>query len=199
MTKFAAALVIAGIVNAAALRAQTQSAATASPKFEVVSVKPAVPRPPAAGGAGERGDGVTCAEVFRMDRSRADIECGSLRTLIAYASRFYPARVTGPNWMEGPGSPKFDIAAKLPEGASENQVPEMVEALLVDRFKLTVHRARTEQEIYALVVAKGGLKVKAAGLSDAVAAVDPDCAGQHAGTNRWGADSYARDPGCNGP
>jgi uncharacterized protein (TIGR03435 family) len=176
MKKFVAALIIVGIVNASALRAQTQSAATAGPKFEVASVKPAVPSPPVGGGAGARagGSGVACPEAFRMDRGRVDIECASLRTLIAYAFRFCPARVTGPEWMVGPGSPKFDIAAKLPEGSSENQVPEMVQALLADRFKLAIHHGTTEQEIYALVVAKGGLKVKEAGLSAAATALDPD-------------------------
>jgi uncharacterized protein (TIGR03435 family) len=80
--------------------------------------------------------------------------------------------------MVGPGSPKFDIAAKLPQGASENQVPEMVQALLADRFKLALHRGATEQAIYALVVAKGGLKMKdaapQAGAPVPVAAADPD-------------------------
>jgi uncharacterized protein (TIGR03435 family) len=58
--------------------------------------------------------------------------------------------------------PKFDIDAKLPQGASENQVPEMLQALLADRFKLTLHRGAREQEVSALVVSKGGLKVKEA-------------------------------------
>ena len=64
--------------------------------------------------------------------------------------------------MLGPGATRFDIAAKLPEGAPEKQVPEMVRALLADRFKLAVHRGTTEHAIYALVVAKGGLRVKEA-------------------------------------
>jgi len=64
--------------------------------------------------------------------------------------------------MAGVGSPRFDIAAKLPQGASANQVPEMVQALLADRFQLTFHRGATEQMVYALVVAEGGLKMKEA-------------------------------------
>ena len=60
------------------------------------------------------------------------------------------------------GSASFDIAAKIPQGASQNQVPEMLQALLVDRFKLATHRGTTNQPIYALVVAKGGLKVREA-------------------------------------
>jgi uncharacterized protein (TIGR03435 family) len=113
-----------------------------------------------------------------MDRSRVDIECATLTTLIAYAFRLSPDRVTGPDWMLSLGSPRFDIAAKLPRGASENQVPEMVQALLADRFNLAIHRGPAEQAIYALVVARGGLKMKEAApeAGDPVpaAAADPD-------------------------
>jgi uncharacterized protein (TIGR03435 family) len=56
----------------------------------------------------------------------------------------------------------FDIQAKLPPGASEDQVPEMLQALLADRFKLTIHREHKDQTVLALVVAKAGLKVKEA-------------------------------------
>jgi uncharacterized protein (TIGR03435 family) len=80
--------------------------------------------------------------------------------------------------MMGPGSPKFDISAKLPQDASESQVPEMVQALLEDRFKLAIHRGPTEEAIYVLVVAKGGLKLKEAAPETVAplptAAADPD-------------------------
>src|SRR6185369_4631886 len=36
----------------------------------------------------------------------------------------------------------------------------MLQALLADRFKLTVHRETKDQPAYALVVAKGGIKAK---------------------------------------
>ncbi len=68
----------------------------------------------------------------------------------------------GPDWMVGLGSPKFDISARLPQGSSKNQVPEMIQMLLADRFKLVTHRGSKRQQIYALVVAVGGLKVEAA-------------------------------------
>ncbi len=73
----------------------------------------------------------------------------------------------------GPGATRFDIAAKIPKGAAADKVPEMVQALLADRFGLTVHRGTTVQPIYALVVAKGGLKLERAG---AAAAPRPGCA-----------------------
>src|SRR5580700_10049786 len=81
--------------------AQDQSSAqyaAANPKFDVASVKPSVPRPPAAGGAGGRvggfgGGGGRCPESFKMDRSRVDIS---------------PDRVTGPDLMMGLGSPRSE-------------------------------------------------------------------------------------------
>ncbi len=57
-------------------------------------------------------------------------------------------------------SERFDVLAKLPEGASREQVPEMLQALLAERFKLTVHRESKEHAVYALVVGKNGPKLK---------------------------------------
>jgi uncharacterized protein (TIGR03435 family) len=77
-------------------------------------------------------------------------------------------------YVPGEGGTQFDIAAKLPEGASEDQVPEMLQNLLADRFKLAVHRANTEQPGYALVVDKGGLKLKPAP-PESVSSEAPHC------------------------
>ena len=140
---------IVGILNAPVL--------AAGQKFEVASVKP-VQTPAGAGRAARRG----CAEVFKLDRSQVEIECATLTTLIGYAFRISPDRVKGPDWMAGRQPPRFEIVAKLPEGAAERQVPEMLQELLADRFKLAVHRGTTEQVFYALAVAKEGLKVKEA-------------------------------------
>jgi uncharacterized protein (TIGR03435 family) len=63
------------------------------------------------------------------------------------------------DWSDGP---KFDIFAKLPEGASRDQVPAMLRDLLSTRFKLKTHREYREQPAYALVVAKGGLSARSA-------------------------------------
>jgi uncharacterized protein (TIGR03435 family) len=63
------------------------------------------------------------------------------------------------DWSDGP---KFDIFAKLPEGASRDQMPAMLQNLLTDRFKLATHREYREQPVYALAAAKGGLTVNSA-------------------------------------
>jgi len=110
---------------------------------------------------------------LRIDRSQVEIECANLVMLIGYAFRVAPDRVTGPDWMMGPGSPRFDIAATIPQSTSENQAPEMLQSLLADRFKLALHHGITSQPVYALVVARGGLKVKAAAAAP-TAAAEPD-------------------------
>jgi uncharacterized protein (TIGR03435 family) len=54
----------------------------------------------------------------------------------------------------------YDIIAKVPAGATRNQVHRMWQNLLAERFKLVVHRETKEAPVYLLVVAKGGLKAK---------------------------------------
>jgi len=148
------------------------------PRFDVASVKPAVRRPPAAGGVGERtgpGGAVSglggCPTSMNVDPARVDFRCVTVAMLIGYAYRFSPDRVTGPDWMMALSSPRFDIVARIPPGASEHQVPEMFQALLADRFGLVLHRTTANLPIYALVVAKGGLKMKEAAPEAAAADV----------------------------
>jgi uncharacterized protein (TIGR03435 family) len=124
------------------------SAPAPRPEFEVASVRPTEER---------------CISArVNMDGSRFNIACASLEDLMEYAFRIPQGRVTGPNWLAYHGGPKFDIAAKLPENALEGQVPEMLQTLLAQRFKLAYHRGSQEQAVDALVVAKGGLKVEPA-------------------------------------
>src|SRR5215467_5517352 len=57
------------------------------------------------------------------------------------------------------GTDRFDVAATLPDGALPAQVPEMMQALLADRFQLGLHREQKEFPVYSLEVAKTGLKM----------------------------------------
>jgi uncharacterized protein (TIGR03435 family) len=50
--------------------------------------------------------------------------------------------------------------AKVPAGATPEQVPLMLRALLAERFHLALHRENKTMQIYALEVAKGGPKMK---------------------------------------
>jgi uncharacterized protein (TIGR03435 family) len=63
----------------------------------------------------------------------------------------------GPSWLD---SDRFDIVAKPENRSTPAQVPQMVQSLLVDRFKLKFHRETKEMPVFALVVGKNGPKMK---------------------------------------
>jgi uncharacterized protein (TIGR03435 family) len=125
--------------------------------FEVASVKPGGPMDPAAIMAGKMRIGM------KIDAARVDIGMLSLSDLIRIAYKVKSYQIQGPEWMTGE---RFNISAKLPDGAKEEQVPEMLQTLLAERFKLAIHRQSKEQNVYALLVAKGGLKMKPAEPAD---------------------------------
>lgn len=120
-------------------------------EFEVASVKPAGPLDPQKILVGQAHIGV------KIDGSQVDLGMLSLNDLLPIAFRVKPYQIAGPDWL---GQNRFDIRAKLPEGATADQMPDMLQALLVDRFKLTFHRENRDHPVYALVVAKGGSKLK---------------------------------------
>jgi uncharacterized protein (TIGR03435 family) len=128
--------------------------------FEVASIKPAPAMTPAMVQAGKLHVGM------KIDAARVDIGYFGLVDLIAKAYEVKTYQVSGPDWvtsMSGQmAGQRFDIVAKMPEGTTKEQVPEMLRTLLADRFKLTVHRDTKEHAIYALVVGKGGSKMKEA-------------------------------------
>jgi uncharacterized protein (TIGR03435 family) len=150
-SKLTGCLLGAGGLLMACLFAGKLSAA--GPEFEVASVRLAPPITPELIQSGKLRQGIT------MDGARVNFSGIPLMGLISYAFGVSQGRVTGPDWMQGQ---RVDIQAKLPAGATEDQVPAMLQTLLADRFKLTIHREHKEQSVYALVVAKGGAKVKPA-------------------------------------
>ena len=80
----------------------------------------------------------------------------------AYSRNLNPGQVDklitgGPAWIS---SNRFDIDAKAEDSSvTEAQLRLMLQALLVERFKLQVHQERREASGFALVVAKGGPKL----------------------------------------
>lgn len=80
-----------------------------------------------------------------------------LKDYLTVAFRVKIYQISGPDWI---GSERYDISAKIPAGAKEDQVPEMLQALLVERFQLKTHKEKKDFPVYALIVAKSGLKAK---------------------------------------
>jgi uncharacterized protein (TIGR03435 family) len=53
----------------------------------------------------------------------------------------------------------FEIQATLPAGATPEQVPEMLQAMLAERFKLAYHRETRQYQMNVLTVGKSGMKL----------------------------------------
>jgi uncharacterized protein (TIGR03435 family) len=115
-------------------------------QFEVASIRPSGPPGPERMAVGVHIDGarVNCISLNLKDYISA-----------AYQVKIY--QIQGPDFI---GAERFDINAKLPSGATQDQVPDMLKALLEDRFAMKFHRETKDFPVYGLVVAKGGLKIK---------------------------------------
>jgi uncharacterized protein (TIGR03435 family) len=93
---------------------------------------------------------------LRIDGAQVRGSSLPLRDYIVLAYRLKPNQVIGPDWI---ASQRFDIAAKLPDGASQDQFRDMLQTLLADRFQMKTHRETKELPVYVLGVAKGGIKM----------------------------------------
>jgi uncharacterized protein (TIGR03435 family) len=141
------------LLAVAAALGQTQAPAS-KPEFEVASIRPAAPLDKMVA-SGKMHVGM------HVDGARVDIGAMAIPELIQLAYKVKRFQVTGAG-ADGISAQRFDILAKLPEGATKDQVPEMLQALLADRFKLKIHKETKDQNVYVLLVGKGGPKLKEA-------------------------------------
>ena len=131
----------------------TAAAFGQQPAFDVASIRSAAQITPELITSGKLHIGM------KIDAGRVDIGSVSLRDLVMTAYEVKPFQISGPDWMT---AQRFDVLAKMPDGATKEQVPAMLRGLLEERFKLVVHRDNREQPVYSLEVAKGGPKFKEA-------------------------------------
>jgi bla regulator protein blaR1 len=153
--------ILIGIAGAPRSRAQST---TETLDFEVASVRPADPDARQVGFQFTPGGGLN---VVNMD----------LKQLIAAAYGIECGKGCGDRISGGPGwinTQRFDIVAKAPPSAEANtahltvgqnkalqdQARLRLRTLLAERFELAIRRDSKEAPIYALVVAKGGHKLK---------------------------------------
>ncbi len=124
-------------------------------QFDVASIKPSEPQPMGRIRIGMQTDGgmLRYTNVSVQDVIR-----------VAYGVKDF--QIEGPDWLN---AQRYDITAKFPAGAKEDQVPEMLQSLLAERFKLMAHRGTKEHAIYALVAGKDGAKLKPAEAQTAAA------------------------------
>ena len=140
-----------------AVLAATTAFAQTKPAFEVATVKPSPPMDMVKVAAALQAGGKMPIGA-NVDLGRAEYLYLDLRSLISYAYGMKPYQIAGPDWM---ATTRFDIVAKMPEGSKKEDAPKMLQTLLEERFKLTTHRASAEHPVLALVVGKGGPKLKA--------------------------------------
>jgi uncharacterized protein (TIGR03435 family) len=134
---------------------QAAGSTSEQPAFEVASIK-----------VNHSTDG---RFFIRLAPGRYSTTGATAKMLITFAYDAKDAQVSGgPSWVN---TERFDIDAKeedsvaqqlqkMPQEQAGEQVRLMVQSLLAERFGLVVSRPMKEIPIYALVVAKGGAKLK---------------------------------------
>ena len=147
---------------------------SARPEFDVVDIKLNASGSP---------DGV--GEILPSGQFRATNI--PLKEILKFAYNLRDEAIVGaPNWVD---TDRYDIVGKAPAAGSEETFwrsdsrlqfmrlyytdqtfRQMVQSLLADRFKLSVHSDQKPTSVFALTVAKGGPK-----LQKAVESGRPDC------------------------
>ena len=74
-----------------------------------------------------------------------------LKPILMEAFKVRMDQIEGPSCLE---SDCFDISARMPEGATKDQLPALLQALLIERFKLAARKETRSRPGYALVVDK---------------------------------------------
>jgi uncharacterized protein (TIGR03435 family) len=148
------------LASAIALSAISAFAAQNSdqPRFEAASVK--------------RSD--QCTLKNTMDPGMIALNGDPLKVVLMEAFNVKMDQIIGPSWLD---ADCFVINAKMPVGATKDQLPAMLQALLAERFKLAAHKESRPRPGYALVVDKSGPKLKVS---------DPNAAGPPAGQVTFG-------------
>src|SRR5271154_7259431 len=86
----------------------------------------------------------------------------ALKTILLRAYGVLNYRLSGPDWLN---SARFNIVAKVPPGATKEQLTLMLQNLVVERFNLTFHHETKETLVYELTAGKNGPKLKESDLS----------------------------------
>jgi uncharacterized protein (TIGR03435 family) len=144
-------------------------ATAAPPTFEVASVKPSGSSNNGFSGGCHGIDSVygPSREAAAPPLGRCVIHDARLSHLIYIAFSLQSMAILksekGPDWV-AMGAERFDVEAKAedPAKATEAQLHQMLQALLVERFKLKFHREEKDMQGFALVVAKNGPKLEKA-------------------------------------
>jgi len=154
----APALVILGLLTSYTTKGQSSS----KPEFEVASIRPSL----------QEGLLANHTPTLNVEPGRnIRFENIQLRDVIMLAYGIGIRQIVAPKWLYDPAgetndTPRFDIVAKVPADATQQQIPLMLQRLVAERFKLEFHRERRDMQVFALEVGKGGLKMQESAAED---------------------------------
>ena len=114
----------------------------ASPAFEVASIRAAT----------EPG-----GENVKVVPGSVTIRNGRAISIIRWAYNVYEMQVQGPAWLN---ELRFDVSAKAAAPAKEDELRQMMQKLLAERFKLVARKEVKELQALVMTVAKNGHKLK---------------------------------------
>jgi uncharacterized protein (TIGR03435 family) len=131
-----AGLLIPGSVNAPTAAAQGPVFDVASVKLNKARVRQVMTMTPG---------GIAYTSVSLIDCLQA-----------AYGVKRY--QIAGPDWL---ASERYDINAQTGGTASNDRIRTMLQTLIAERFKLSLHREKKELPVFAILVGKNGPRLKA--------------------------------------
>ncbi len=115
----------------------------AQPAFEAATVKAAAPIT-GGGRASTSGDRVVYANT-------------TISNALARAFQVkFANQIVGPSWIS---TERYDIVAKAADNTPKEQIPLLLQTLLIDRFHLVLHHESRELPAYALITGKGSTKL----------------------------------------
>jgi uncharacterized protein (TIGR03435 family) len=122
-----------------------------TPTFEVASVtpcKPGTPEPP-----GEHAGMVQ----FTYPGGRFRASATTVKFLLEWAFGIQPSQHSGgPAWID---TDRYDIAAKAEGNATDDQMKQMAQTLLADRFQLKFHYESRSLSVYVISLGKTAPKL----------------------------------------
>jgi uncharacterized protein (TIGR03435 family) len=133
--------------------------------FELVSIKPLAETD--TNGSGPRSTGLATdtggTGLVRYTNT-------TLKSVLTKAYHVKSNQIVGPSWLD---SERYEIIGKMPQGASKEQVPTMLQNLLAEKFQMKVHWENTQGQAYTLVVDKNGPKIKNSHAPDRGMSINP--------------------------
>lgn len=127
------------------------AAAQPKPTFEVVSIKPSPAPTPQ--------DRILGAfrPVFTFDTTHLESRNFPLTVILARAFQVDLSQIIAPDFAS---DAYFEVLATAPAGSKREQLPEMLQAALAERFKLAFHRETRDYMTTVIATGKSGMKLK---------------------------------------